>query len=372
MSVGNANSYSVVDSVTENYCNDALNPGNDGDFGSKNKIKRRFPHLLTIGFRLSHATGYMIGCALFLLGSFQYMPTVENFKLGGWLFTIGSAGFIFADTTEWWRNNRVGCMFDSEYAQDFEVQGQRQGLFSAPAGTWAGDFQRAENGLNVALSVCGSILYFAGSILFLPVEDALVSGIWIFVWGGLLVMVSQMWKVYRTIRAAWRFGLRNSAHSHNNKISSKDIKGSNRNSSVSNRRTPNCKSILTRIVVMWQFLDVPAVIIDLFGCVGAFCYLVGSIYLLPQFDISVHFNWVAACWFIAGGCSYVLSALCQYYRYFYTSHAIFSPVWCDNKSVGQYLPDCENGDGDATHANTGRPVSVVELTNTTSPIFTIE
>jgi hypothetical protein len=318
----------------------------DGDVGTGiiaagGLQSRQYPHLLTRAWRLNHASGYMLGCVLFLLGSFQYMPTFANFKLGGWLFTVGSAGFIYADCTEWWRNNRVGCCWDSNYSHAYELQ--RKHMFSAPAGTWLGDFQRAESGLNVALSVCGSILYFTGSILFLPVEDALVSGLWVFVWGGVLVMVSQSWKVYRTIRAASARYLRGQVCDANSSLA-----------------------------MFCDRLDFPAVVVDAFGALGACCYLVGSVFLLPEFDISAHFTWIAAYWFIAGGISYVFSATCQFYRYFGVHREEFSSVWCDwDDSVargcsGAGLGNGVSGDTRTIHLNG------VELTSTASPIFTIE
>lgn len=29
------------------------------------------------------------------------------------MFTIDSAGFLYADLSDWWMNNRVGCAFDT-------------------------------------------------------------------------------------------------------------------------------------------------------------------------------------------------------------------------------------------------------------------
>lgn len=298
---------------------------------------RRFPHPLTRGWRLNHATGYMIGCVLFLLGSLQYMPTVENLKLGGWLFTVGSAGFVYADVNEWWRNSRVGCCWDEDYFRSFEST--QHHMFSVPGGSWLGDFQRAERGLNVALSVCGSILYFLGSLLFLPVEDALVSGLWVFVWGGMLVMVAQTWKVIRLLRAG------------------------------------GCSTSLGSAgggTGFWGRSDWPAVATDSFGGIGAFCYLVGSVYLLPEFDISRHFTWIASYWFVAGGLSYVLSASTQYYRYFCTHHGEFSEEWCDwEGTLAANMETERETDTDRGPAGVGATADV-ELTNTTSPIFSIE
>jgi hypothetical protein len=51
---------------------------------------------LSFGWRLSHTLGYILGGTTFLLGSIQYYPWISNYSLGGWLFTIGSAGLVIS------------------------------------------------------------------------------------------------------------------------------------------------------------------------------------------------------------------------------------------------------------------------------------
>lgn len=55
----------------------------------------------------------MIGGITFFIGSLFYYPLFEKKYdgdiVGGWLFTIGSIGFLFADLTEW-DFFRIGCI----------------------------------------------------------------------------------------------------------------------------------------------------------------------------------------------------------------------------------------------------------------------
>ena len=110
------------------------------------------------------------------------------------LFTIGSAGFLFADLNEWWKNNRAGCAFDGEYADEFEAS---VGKDFGPKDTTWGSYLRKENGLNFAFSAFGSFLYLLGSIFFIPATNMLTDGTIVFIWGSSVNFLSQAWKVYR-------------------------------------------------------------------------------------------------------------------------------------------------------------------------------
>ena len=110
------------------------------------------------------------------------------------LFTIGSAGFLFADLNEWWKNNRAGCAFDGEYADEFEAS---VGKDFGPKDTTWGSYLRKENGLNFAFSAFGSFLYLLGSIFFIPDTNMLTDGTIVFIWGSSVIFLSQAWKVYR-------------------------------------------------------------------------------------------------------------------------------------------------------------------------------
>jgi hypothetical protein len=201
-----------------------------------------------------------------VLGSIQYFPAVSNFELGGWLFTIGSAGFLIADLLEWWYF-RVGCMFDSEYFHP-----NRHIPF----------FSRAEVGLNFFFSAIGSALYLIGSIDFIPSFNAIVEGSWIFIFGSSVIFLSQLWKVIRTLKT-----------------------------------DPTDVSDLT-MKLSNACVDLPAFGVDVFAGLGGLAYCIGSTMFLPHFDTNGAAEYHAAVVFVTGGTFFLLSGIFLAYRYFCT------------------------------------------------------
>lgn len=56
------------------------------------EVSYKYPQPLSLVWRINHTIAYLIGGITFLYGSIQYLPWINNFTLGGWLFTIGSTG----------------------------------------------------------------------------------------------------------------------------------------------------------------------------------------------------------------------------------------------------------------------------------------
>jgi hypothetical protein len=249
--------------------------------GSSSSAKKAYIQPLTLVWRIMHTIPYLIGGFTFFLGSCQYFPWINNFVLGGWLFTIGSAGFLFADCNEWWMNNKVGCVCDSEYTEDFERNVGR--YYEAPH-TCYGRLQRAENGLNFAFSAFGSFLYLLGSILFIPRYDAMVLGTQIFIPGSLVIFISQTWKVYRA--------------------------------GCFNELSPYDKSFRPRNL----FQDLPAFGVDVCAGLGGFAYMVGSYLFLPEIAVDEDATTRAAMTFVIGGTLFSISGVCLAYRYFITEN----------------------------------------------------
>jgi hypothetical protein len=197
------------------------------------------------------------------------------------MFTIGSAGFLYADLNEWWKNNKVGCAFDSEQSEAFE---EAVGKYFDAKASSAGRFQRAENGLNFAFSATGSLLYLIGSVLFIPDLNAIVAGTIVFIPGSLVIFFSQTWKLYRS--------------------------GSN--------PLPGAAPVMykeRRFSVAAMLHDWPAFGVDLFAGLGGFAYFIGSCLFLPGSGSSLL---TAAAWFIVGGTCFTLSGLFMVYRYYFT------------------------------------------------------
>lgn len=245
-----------------------------GDTANVNGNMKTYPEPLTLTWRRFHGVTYMIGGVTFLIGSTEYLPTLSGYLIGGWMFTIGSACFLAADLFEWWKNNRIGCCFDDGYEESFEQYNAK--VFTQPKNTPEGRWQRAENGYNFALSALGSFLYLVGSVMFIPELNTMVPATWVFIFGSIVISVSQTWKLVRS-RQQWT-------------------------------------------------VDPWASGVDAFAGLGGLSYFAGSIYFLPQIDISTGMTWAAARWFVAGGCFYAFSGVCMCYRYFCTEQPIFTDV----------------------------------------------
>jgi hypothetical protein len=238
-------------------------------------------------WRLFHGTHYMIGGITFVSGSAMYFPAVFNanssaLSAGGWLFTIGSFFFLLADLQEWWYY-RIGCAFDSQYRGQLESQAST--LFKHSSNTIRGRYERAEVGVNFFMSACGSALYLAGSILFIPTfAKELLVGEWLFIIGSAFIYISQAWKVYRA------------ACTH-----------------PTDRFNRQCR--LSNL-----FNDIPALGVDGFAGIGGVFYFFGTIFFLPQFNQTDFEANRAAILFICGGTCFTLSGLFLQYRHHCIRH----------------------------------------------------
>lgn len=141
-----------------------------------------------------HGINFLMGGVTFIIGSSMYLPhvyqnNVRALTVGGWFFTLGSFCFLLADLQEWWYY-RVGCIFDGRYRPTLEYYSKI--LYALPSNTILGRYERAEAGINSIVSIAGSALYLAGSILFIPdLEKQLVLGEWFFIIGSAFIFVSQ-------------------------------------------------------------------------------------------------------------------------------------------------------------------------------------
>lgn len=234
----------------------------------KSLIKRRtYPVALSFAWRITHFIPYIIGGTTFLVGSLCYFTEGElagEFQLGGWLFTIGSVGFLFADIFEWYQNNRVGCIDSSEERQDWERVYGESGSKARSLFALLGLPARPENAVNFSYSALGSLFYLLGSICFIPQLDAILLGTEIFIVGSVIIFTSQSWKLYRY------------------------------------------ESFST---------DWPATQVDFWAGIGGLAYCIGSIQFLPAYDHTDADTNNAALWFTTGGTAFTLSGIAIFYRY---------------------------------------------------------
>jgi hypothetical protein len=130
------------------------------------------------GWRLLHYFGFCLGGFTFLIGTLLYYPTIYYTAKGNdstvltlsivtaWLYTIGSAGFLFVDVQEFFT-----------FTDDTILR------------------------INISCSMVGSLFYLIGSAGFLPeiYSWTPLIGIIGFLAGSLLIGCSQAWKLVRIL-----------------------------------------------------------------------------------------------------------------------------------------------------------------------------
>ncbi len=295
--------------------------------GMNSQMKLTFPADQSHTWKLSHNIPYLFGGLTFLLGSCCYLPKYAAYELGGWLFTLGSAAFTFTDIFEWLKNNHVGCFadkgFEDSYAAYVMKRGQPGPNDTAEWNSLYWRFKRAEPGINFFMSVIGSTLYLIGSILFIPSFQAMETGTWIFIYGSAVIFMSQSWKLYRagcepneevSIDSTGIGGT--VASSGTNPLASLDAakinNSKNMNGSIGELRSFTVPSFY----LSTMFSDLTAFGIDFGAGAGGFMYFIGSIYFLPEYDVSDSVTIFAAAFFIMGGSLFFFSGICMSLLYF--------------------------------------------------------
>ena len=130
-------------------------------------------------WRLLHYGGFCVGGITFLIGTVLYYPAIHDTAQGNdsgvvtlsvitaWLYTIGSAGFLFVDVQEF-----------ITFTDDVILR------------------------INISCSMIGSFFYLVGSAGFLPIfyNWCPLIGIIGFLAGSLFIGCSQTWKLVRILR----------------------------------------------------------------------------------------------------------------------------------------------------------------------------
>ena len=128
----------------------------------------------SLKWRAWHGSNYFVGGITFLFGSILLFPDLSNIKfmnagdVSGWLYTIGSTGFLIADITEWLHYVYADCRY-SVYV------------------------------INFLMSVMGSLFYLIGSACFVPQINEATLGFNLFIIGSALIVCAQVWKIVRSL-----------------------------------------------------------------------------------------------------------------------------------------------------------------------------
>lgn len=234
-------------------------------------------------WRLIQGISFLIGGTTFIAGSCMYFPSVyatysDAFLAGGWLFIVGSAGFLIANAMELWYY-RVGCLSNCRLKK--EPKEMETKLFVHPANSFCGFYERSVSVLNAFVSFCGSTLYLVGSIYFLPsFSSEVLVGDWLFIIGSAFIFCSQAWKIIQS--------------------------ASNNPDNHLDRRF-HCGNI---------FHHPMALLTNLFTGFGGVLYFVGTIYFLPSINETDTDGTRAAILFVCGGISFTLAGILLQFIHF--------------------------------------------------------
>ncbi|CAF3755760.1 unnamed protein product [Rotaria socialis] len=156
-------------------------------------------------------------------------------------------------------------------------------LFRYEQGTILGQITRAEIGFNFFLSACGSVLYLAGSILFIPCfENYVVIGLCLVISASSVMVAAQSWKVYRA----------------------------------------GCTSLTDQLDHRFHFVnlfnDISCLLMDIFSGLGGAFFIVGTNFFLPQYYTNSPFgNNRPAGLCLCGSVFFTLSGVVVNYRHYY-------------------------------------------------------
>lgn len=227
----------------------------------------------SIQWQIFQGSLYLIGSICFTAGSCMYFTDVFHrypaaLTIGGWLFTIGSCIFLFADLQDWW-DYRTGYCFNSKYQRISDIS-----LQSFDRSISANEPDHSHIELNVYGSLCGIAFYLAGSILFIPIfENYLAIGEWFFIFGSTFCYSSVIWKIYR-------LGSNNSNHKF------------------------HFKTLLN---------DISTLLMDLLSMIGNICFFIGTICFLSYINKNNFAENRAAFVFVFGSGCFILSSLILQY-----------------------------------------------------------
>jgi hypothetical protein len=154
--------------------------------------------------------------------------------------------------------------------------------------------QALQSKVNVSLGTAGSLCYFIGCILFIPSLGNVVLGDVLFIPGSVMIMVSQVWKLYRTGRTS-----------------------SNGDYSLLQSGQKQAKFDIANLLA-----DPPLLCADVSLGIGAVAFLAGAILFLPQYDTSNELTTWGVYAFLVGSVLFIATGLATFSRYFCSATAI--------------------------------------------------
>lgn len=224
----------------------------------------------------------IFGGIAFLIGSVQYLPFISRHTFGAVLFTVGSFVFFIADLMDWITHHFANCWRSCMQVKNFKTENR----VSSP-GLCCSSSYKLETALNAGLTTVGSLFYFIGCVLFIPLLRSTVIGDILFIPGSILIFISMSWKLYRT-GCSPQCALDEQLNESTNRFQWRNLLHS----------------------------DLAALIADISLLLGSAAFLAGSIIFLPALDVSDRFTYIAAIVFIVGSALFISSGCGLFYGYF--------------------------------------------------------
>ncbi len=132
----------------------------------------------------------------YMMGGFCFLPQSEYYATGAVWFGIGSISLLTSDCMDWWLTQHGHHSSSSSSNRYNEVATPLLGRLWENQGLQ----------LNILLSILSTIILFIGAMLLIE-ASTLTIGLWLFIFGILTSMISQIWKAFRcrlTLKTLWR------------------------------------------------------------------------------------------------------------------------------------------------------------------------
>ena len=276
---------------------------------------------LSVAWRLTHCLLCILGGVAFSLGSLQYFPNVDHHTLGGWLFTLGSGGFLIADLLDLFINH-IGtiltfglCSFDTTAkisrccingeSNEFSVHKRNRRNVA--------QYQSQICAQNAVLTTTGSLCYFVGCILFIPFFREELIGDVIFIPGSIIIVVSMMWKIYRTGCEGDQEHANASCEIEEGNMLESEQESGNTGALLRENNSASKHFFTWTNLVNSNLLVLGA---DASLCLGSVAFLVGAVMFLPVFDKNDDDTVWACVVFVVGSMFFISNGCFMFCVYF--------------------------------------------------------
>jgi hypothetical protein len=133
----------------------------------------------------------------YIMGGYCFLPESEYYATGAAWFGIGSIAVLTSDCMDWWLTQH------GHYSSSSSMSRNNDLMTPFP---FAHLLDNHGLQLNILLSIFSTVLLFIGAMLLIE-ASTLTIGLWFFIIGTMISMISQVWKAIRsrvTLKNLWR------------------------------------------------------------------------------------------------------------------------------------------------------------------------